>query len=273
MQYNYLVEKIQNPTPRRRARPLEHVAARVSPRGPGRREIAKAQKRARILAAARSLMSEKGYAQMSMSEVASRADVAAGTVFQYAATKAELLMMVTESIWAEHVNDALLATSAPGQRSPAEVVDAIMNSLDPIFDMAVHWPETTVWIAREILFGEDLPHRREVLGLVEKLEAHIAHLLGTCSSRAQDADDAAAPGTAAPSPASAAPGRNDLATSPDRAHRDTALDVGARMIVTSGLAELNRARQGRGEMRLLMGRMREIVTLVAAGVGATHRAV
>ena len=52
MQYNYLVEKIQNPTPRGRTRPLEHVASRVSPRGPGRREIAKAQKRARILAAA-----------------------------------------------------------------------------------------------------------------------------------------------------------------------------------------------------------------------------
>ena len=29
----------------------------------------------------------------------------------------------------------------------------------------------------------------------------------------------------------------------------TPLDVGARMIVTSGLAELNRARQGRAELR------------------------
>lgn len=234
MQYNYLVEKIQNPTPRRRARPLEHVAARVSPRGPGRREIAKAQKRARILAAARSLMSEKGYAQMSMSEVASRADVAAGTVFQYAATKAELLMMVTENIWADHINDTLDATPDPGHRSPAAVVDAIMDSLAPVFDMAVHWPETTVWIAREILFGEDLPHRREVLVLVEKLENHIARMLAGCRS-------AAHAGT-------------------------TPLDVGARMIVTSGLAELNRARQGRAELRLVLERMREIVALVAAGV-------
>ena len=224
MQYNYLVEKIQNPTPRRRARPLEHAASRVSPRGPGRREIAKAEKRARILAAARALVSEKGYAQMSMSEVAARADVAAGTVFQYAATKAELLMMVTENIWADHVNDAL---------------DAIMDSLDPIFDMAVHWPETTVWIAREILFGEDLPHRREVLVLVEKLEDHIARMLAGCRPAASDAD--------------AAP-----------------LDVGARMIVTSGLAELNRARQGRAELDLVLERMREIVALVAAGVGAAH---
>ena len=238
MQYNYLVEKIQNPTPRGRTRPLEHVASRVSPRGPGRREIAKAKKRARILAAARSLMSEKGYAQMSMSEVASRADVAAGTVFQYAATKAELLMMVTENIWADHVNDILDATPYPGHRSPAAVVDAIMDSLAPVFDMAVRWPETTVWIAREILFGEDLPHRREVLVLVEKLENHIARMLAGCRS-------AAHAGT-------------------------TPLDVGARMIVTSGLAELNRARQGRAELRLVLERMREIVALVAAGVGAAH---
>lgn len=234
MQYNYLVETIQNPTPRGRTRPLEHVASRVSPRGPGRREIAKAKKRARILAAARSLMSEKGYAQMSMSEVASRADVAAGTVFQYAATKAELLMMVTENIWADHVNDILDATPDPGHRSPAAVVDAIMDSLAPVFDMAVHWPETTVWIAREILFGEDLPHRREVLVLVEKLENHIARMLAGCRS-------AAHAGT-------------------------TPLDVGARMIVTSGLAELNRARQGRAELRLVLERMREIVALVAEGV-------
>ena len=174
-----------------------------------------------------------------MSEVAARADVAAGTVFQYAATKAELLMMVTENIWADHVNDALDATPGPARHSPAAVVDAIMDSLDPIFDMAVHWPETTVWIAREILFGEDLPHRREVLALVEKLEDHIARMLARCRPAASDAD--------------AAP-----------------LDVGARMIVTSGLAELNRARQGRAELDLVLERMREIVALVAAGVGAAH---
>ncbi|WP_235586604.1 TetR/AcrR family transcriptional regulator [Kocuria rhizophila] len=233
------MEKIQNPTPRRWGHPLEHAASRVNPRGPGRREIAKAEKRARILAAARALVSEKGYAQMSMSEVAARADVAAGTVFQYAATKAELLMMVTENIWADHVNEALDATPGPAQRSPAAVVDAIMDSLDPIFDMAVHWPETTVWIAREILFGEDLPHRREVLVLVEKLEDHIARMLAGCRPAASDAD--------------AAP-----------------LDVGARMIVTSGLAELNRARQGRAELDLVLERMREIVALVAAGVGTAH---
>lgn len=234
MQYNDRVQSIGNSSSR-----VGPTSSPAPARTPGRREIAKAEKRARILAAARSLMGEKGYAQMSMSEVAARADVAAGTVFQYAATKAELLMMVTENIWADHVNDALDATPGPTQHSPAAVVDAIMDSLDPIFDMAVHWPETTVWIAREILFGEDLPHRREVLVLVEKLEHHIARMLAGCRPAASDAD---------------------------AAH----LDVGARMIVTSGLAELNRARQGRAELHLVLERMREIVALVAAGVGTAH---
>lgn len=234
MQYNDRVQNTGNSASR-----VDPTASPAPARTPGRREIAKAEKRARILAAARSLMGEKGYAQMSMSEVAARADVAAGTVFQYAATKAELLMMVTENIWADHVNDTLDATPGPTQHSPAAVVDAIMDSLDPIFDMAVHWPETTVWIAREILFGEDLPHRREVLVLVEKLEHHIARMLAGCRPAASDAD---------------------------AAH----LDVGARMIVTSGLAELNRARQGRAELHLVLERMREIVALVAAGVGTAH---
>ena len=61
---------------------------------PGRRERNKAQKRARILAAARDLFTEQGYAATTTQEVAARADVAAGTVFQYAASKAELLVMV-----------------------------------------------------------------------------------------------------------------------------------------------------------------------------------
>ena len=91
-------ENIRGTTP-----PAPRRAAGATPPTTGRRARAKAEKRARILRSARSLISEKGYAQMSMSEVAARADVAAGTVFQYAATKAELLMMVTESLWAEHI--------------------------------------------------------------------------------------------------------------------------------------------------------------------------
>ena len=68
----------------------------------GRRERAKAEKRARILAAARALFEERGFERTSMSEVARAADVAEGTVFQYAATKVELLMMVVDALWGAH---------------------------------------------------------------------------------------------------------------------------------------------------------------------------
>ena len=61
----------------------------------GRREAGKAAKRARILDAAERRLRTQGYDQMTMAEVANDADVAIGTVFSYAATKAELLMMVT----------------------------------------------------------------------------------------------------------------------------------------------------------------------------------
>ncbi|MDN5631496.1 TetR/AcrR family transcriptional regulator [Kocuria sp.] len=223
-------ENIRRTTP-----PAPRRAAGATPPTTGRRARAKAEKRARILRSARSLISEKGYAQMSMSEVAARADVAAGTVFQYAATKAELLMMVTESLWAEHITTVVATPLAPGRQSPAAVVERIVELLSPFFEMSLHWPETTAWIAREILFGEELPHRAEVLALVEKLEEHIARVLGGCL---------------------------DEVSPRHVAH----LEVGARMIVTSSLAELNRARQGRTEERTLTDRIRGAATLVAAGV-------
>ena len=120
-----------------------------------------------------------------------------------------------------------------------EIADQIAALISPLVAAMRRWPEPATWVAREILFGEHLPHRREVLVLVEKLEDHIARMLAGCRPAASDAD--------------AAP-----------------LDVGARMIVTSGLAELNRARQGRAELDLVLERMREIVALVAAGVGTAH---
>ena len=60
----------------------------------GRRERSKLQKRARIFTAARTLFAEHGYAEVTTQQIAEHADVAAGTVFRYAATKAELLLMV-----------------------------------------------------------------------------------------------------------------------------------------------------------------------------------
>lgn len=161
-------------------RTLEHVTETTPP---GRRERAKAEKRARIIGSARSLLDSMGYAAMTMAEVADRADVAAGTLFQYAATKPELLMLVTEQRWRPVLHEA--AGRAHGIEDPAS---AIRTLLAPLLDAADSEPETTAAIAREILFGADGPHRSAVTALVADLEAEIrAALRGRGGAERTDA--------------------------------------------------------------------------------------
>jgi AcrR family transcriptional regulator len=59
----------------------------------GKRERSKLEKRARIEQAAREVFAEKGFAAATTQEIAARAGVAAGTLFLYAASKEELLVM------------------------------------------------------------------------------------------------------------------------------------------------------------------------------------
>lgn len=197
---------------------------------PGRRERAKADKRARILAAARALFEERGFERTSMSEVARAADVAQGTVFQYAATKAELLMMVAEALWGAHEQ---ANTAPPAAGDTAAHIAALIS---PFVAAMRRWPEPTTWVAREILFGADMPHRQRVLGRVEGLEEQIA-------ARLRD-DRTGAPGAAAA--------------------------TGARLIVTGVLAELNRSRQGRVDGEDVDVVLRRLIDLVVAGAGAAR---
>mgnify|MGYP002682431636 CR=1 FL=1 len=80
-------------------------------------------KRARILVAARDLFAEFGFAQVTTKAASERADIAAGTLFRYAATKADLLLMV----YNERFRDALVAgrSAAAGIEDPSEALLAL----------------------------------------------------------------------------------------------------------------------------------------------------
>lgn len=138
----------------------------------GRRERAKADKRARILGAARELLRENGFERMTVVQVADRADVAVGTVFQYAASKAELLMMVVADEYADTIPAVLRART--GRQAPAA---RIRQLLEPLATRALQDPDTSAAIARELLFGTEGPHRGEVIELVASLEREIARTL------------------------------------------------------------------------------------------------
>ena len=223
----------------------------------GRRERAKAEKRARILAAARALFEERGFERTSMSEVARAADVAEGTVFQYAATKVELLMMVVDALWGAHEHatstPSLSASAAPGGAGTApaggETADRIAELISPLVTAMRRWPELATWVAREILFGADMPHRRRVLDHVDRLEEQIAARLQDGRADASGAIGAArdgATGTAGEEPGAAAA-------------------AGARLIVAGVLAELNRSRQRRIDGEDIDEALRRLVDLVVAG--------
>ncbi|MYM19799.1 TetR family transcriptional regulator [Brevibacterium sp. 5221] len=225
------------------------------PPAPGRRERAKADKRARILAAARALFEERGFEATLMSEVAQAADVAQGTVFQHAATKAELLMMVTAALWGGH-EEAQAAAPRPGRGVPGasgtrlaagETAGQIADLISPFVAAMRRWPEPTTWVAREILFGADMPHRQQVLAHVEALEDQIAARL----RGAEEAD------------------REDRqAAQPDS--RTDAAATGARLIVTGVLVELNRSRQGRIDGADIDVVLRRLIDLVVAGASAAR---
>ncbi|WP_460744476.1 TetR/AcrR family transcriptional regulator [Mariniluteicoccus endophyticus] len=150
----------------------------------GRRERAKAEKRAKILAAARRLIAEKGYAAMTMADVAKAADVAAGTVFQYAATKPELLMMVSADYWRQS------AANARTREPSGDTEQDIRALVRPVVDVSLERREVATWVARELIFGAPGPHRAEVLSILDELEGKIARVIaadGVPSARADAA--------------------------------------------------------------------------------------
>ncbi|MGH1562253.1 TetR/AcrR family transcriptional regulator [Mumia sp. DW29H23] len=159
---------------------------------PGRRERNKQEKHARILAAASALFDEHGYAGVTTQQVADRADVAAGTLFRYAATKPELLLMVTNARVAQALETGREA--AGREDDPARAVLALVA---PLLEESRASAENTAFYQREVVFGADGPYRTEALALVDGFVTAIAGLLEKAWARSH-------PRTEAPDPSAAA---------------------------------------------------------------------
>ena len=79
---------------------------------PGRREQNKLEKRGRIIAAARALFTHKGFDATTSQEIADAAGVAGGTVFTYARSKEDLLIMVFHDEMMDVADRAFVAARA-----------------------------------------------------------------------------------------------------------------------------------------------------------------
>jgi AcrR family transcriptional regulator len=141
----------------------------------GRRERAKQDKRERIMAAAQELFAEHGVGGVTTQQVADRADVAIGTLYLYAATKAELLIMVQNQKFAAAIDTGLAASGLTATHRPLEGVVALIR---PVVACLREQIENGRTYLHELVFGDPAePYRREGLALSARLEDGIARLL------------------------------------------------------------------------------------------------
>ena len=139
----------------------------------GRRERNKQEKLDRIVAAARELFADRGVDEVTTQQIAERADIGTGTLFLYAKTKGELLLLVQNSSY--EVALAQGEAEADGMQDPLDAVMAIVGSI--VHCNRVHVENGRTYL-REVVFGDPSePHHGEALGLTLRTTAAIADVL------------------------------------------------------------------------------------------------
>lgn len=142
----------------------------ATPAAPGRRERNKQEKLDRIIAAAGRLFADRGVDDVTTQEVAEAADIGAGTLFFYARTKGELLLMVQNALYADALRQG---------RDAAEALDDPVDALVAIAEPIIHCNRTQVengrTYLREMVFGDPTePHHAKALEIAAETEGVMA---------------------------------------------------------------------------------------------------
>lgn len=138
----------------------------------GRRERNKRVKRARIVAAARRLFAEQGFFETTTFQIADAADIGTGTLFLYARTKEELLVMVFK--------DEMLETAVESFRripKALPIVDQLMTVFERMVDYHARDLDLTRILLREIIMPAEGQRRREVSELVNAIFQGFADMV------------------------------------------------------------------------------------------------
>ncbi|MER7775847.1 helix-turn-helix domain-containing protein [Streptomyces sp. NPDC096191] len=139
----------------------------------GRRERNKQLKLDRITAAAHELFAERGINEVTTQQIADKADIGTGTLFLYAKTKGELLLLVQNSLYAE----ALERGRADAEDIP-DTLDAVMTIVRPVVECNRTQVDNGRVHLREMIFGDPAePHHHEALTITGRNEQAVAAVL------------------------------------------------------------------------------------------------
>jgi AcrR family transcriptional regulator len=140
----------------------------------GRRERNKQEKLDRIVAAASELFAEHGVDDVTTQQIADKADIGTGTLFLYAKSKGELLLLVQNS----HYVQALERGRADAE-AVLDVLDAVLAIVRPIVECNRVQIDNGRTYLREMVFGDPQDSRHaEALAIVAQTEEAVAAVLG-----------------------------------------------------------------------------------------------
>lgn len=140
---------------------------------PGRRERNRQDKLDRITAAASELFAEHGVDDVTTQQIAERADIGAGTLFLYAKTKGELLLLVQNAKYDEALEQGRRAAAAT-----VDVVDAVTALVTPIVVCNRVQVSNGRTYLREMAFGDPSePHHARALAISGQTEQAVAEIL------------------------------------------------------------------------------------------------
>lgn len=145
----------------------------VTSQPPGRRERNKQEKLDRITAAATELFAEHGVEDVTTQQIADKADIGTGTLFLYAKTKGELLLLVQNANYAE-----ALQRGRADAETIRDALGAVMAVVRPIVECNRTQIDNGRYYLREMVFGDPTePHHSAALSIVGQTEEAIAAIL------------------------------------------------------------------------------------------------
>ena len=145
----------------------------VASQSVGRRERNKQEKLDRIVAAASELFAEHGVDEVTTQQIADKADIGTGTLFLYAKTKGELLLLVQNAKYVEALEQGRAdAEAVPG------VLDAVLAIVRPIVECNRIQIDNGRTYLREMVFGDpEEPRHGAALAIVAQTEEAVAAVL------------------------------------------------------------------------------------------------
>lgn len=139
----------------------------------GRRERNKQAKLERIISAASELFAARGVDEVTTQQIADAADIGSGTLFLYAKTKGELLLLVQNHHYAKSLESGVSA-AAKASNTP----EALMALILPVIECNRTHVENGRTYLREMLFGDPTePHHAAALKIVGQTNQEIAQIL------------------------------------------------------------------------------------------------